>query len=123
MYIAILEDNEIKAILLKDAIQNQTGKHSNIFQFKTLKELKNNSKHKFDLIISDLHLPDSSGQETAAFLNNYGAKNARHVLIFSADHELGNELIKKNKQNFSQVKDFSSLSEAIDQVLFRLTTN
>ncbi len=117
MHIAILEDNEIKIILLKDAIETLVGKRSTILEYKTLTEFKNNRKHSFDLMISDLHLPDSSGKETAQFLSQYGLKIAKHIVIFSADHELGTSLIHAHTNRFSQVKDLSNLNLTLDKVL------
>lgn len=118
--IGILEDSLVKVETALWAIERVFGTQAEIYRYELLKHLKV-AHQKFDLLISDLNLPDSDSSETARFLLTEGWTLARMVLVASTDDETTDFIVSRGRghfESFYKPGNFSTqLMRARDRLL------
>lgn len=101
MKIAILEDDDMKALVANNAIEAVfPSACSSIKRFETLCELEQ-CHEKFNVLVSDLNLPDSPGSSTAEFLKKQCKTLADFIVIFSTDANLSEAISQTDLTQFS----------------------
>ncbi len=101
IHILLIEDNEIDAILIQDDLQQAMGDQISLIRTDRLDSaLELIQKHSFDLILSDLTLPDSDGITTINRLRENAASIPIAVLSFRNDDKLAIKAIKAGAQDY-----------------------
>lgn len=99
--ILVVEDNPGDYRLLQEYLKEGFLGDSDITQAKTLAEaLKATSAEKFDIILSDLGLPDSAGLDTLEKLFSHNPSVPIIVLTGFRDEEIGIKALEKNAQDY-----------------------
>lgn len=101
LHILLIEDNPGDAFLLKFYLEDSVLRSAKLTHAEHLSvALDLISKNEYDIIILDLHLPDSSGIETLQSV--LSAKKDAVVIVLTGlqDEELGVELVKMGAQDF-----------------------
>lgn len=120
--IAILEDSLVKVETALWAIERVFGSEAEIYRYELLKHLKM-ADQKFDLLISDLNLPDSDSSETARFLLTEGWTLARMVLVASTDDETTDFIVARGRGHFESFYKPGSFSKQLSRARDRLLNN
>ncbi len=99
--VLLLEDNPGDAFLLKFYLDESTSPKFNVMHAETLKAaLDMLAENTFDIIISDMNVPDSFGVDTIkAILSGYPG-NMLIVLTGLTDEEVGLETVRFGAQDF-----------------------
>lgn len=101
MKIAILEDDDMKALVANNAIEAVfPSACSSVRRFGTLCELEQ-CQERFNVLVSDLNLPDSPGTSTAEFLKTQCQGLADFIVIFSSDARLSKDISQTDQTRFS----------------------
>lgn len=99
--ILLIEDNESDAILVQNDLQRAMGDQVSVVHAERLSSaLQFLQEQSFDLILSDLTLPDSDGIETIDRLRNHAASIPIAVLSFRDDEKLAIRSIKAGAQDY-----------------------
>ena len=100
IHILLIEDNETDAILVQNDLQQAMGNQISLIRTERLDSaLELIQKHSFDLILSDLTLPDSDGITTINRLRENAASIPIAVLSFRDDDKLAIKVIKAGAQD------------------------
>ncbi|MDP1785938.1 response regulator [Nitrosomonas sp.] len=111
IHILLIEDNETDAILVQSDLQQAMGEQISVVHTERLDSaLRLIQQQSFDLILSDLTLPDSDGVATINRLRESAASIPIAVLSFRDDEKLAIKAIKAGAQDYL-VK--GSLSEGV----------
>jgi len=111
IHILLIEDNETDAILVQSDLQQAMGEQISVVHTERLDSaLQLIQQQSFDLILSDLTLPDSDGVATINRLRGSAASIPIAVLSFRDDEKLAIKAIKAGAQDYL-VK--GSLSEGV----------
>ncbi len=95
IHILLIEDNESDAILVQSDLQQAMGDQITLVHTERLDSaLQLIREHTFDLILSDLTLPDSDGIKTINQLRENAASIPIAVLSFRNDEKLAIKAIK-----------------------------
>ena len=101
LHILLIEDNESDAILVQNNLEQAMGDQITLTHVERLKSALNLlEKQSFDLILSDLTLPDSDGIETINHLRECAASIPIAVLSFRNDEKLAIKAIKAGAQDY-----------------------
>ncbi len=101
IHILLIEDNETDAILIQGDLQQAMGDQVTITHVERLSSaLELIHKKSFDLILSDLTLPDSDGIATINQLREHAASIPIAVLSFRDDEKLAIKTIKAGAQDY-----------------------
>lgn len=101
IHILLIEDNETDAILVKNDLQQAMGDQISLVHTERLDSaLELIQQHSFDLILSDLTLPDSDGITTINRLRENAASIPIAVLSFRNDDKLAIKAIKAGAQDY-----------------------
>jgi DNA-binding response OmpR family regulator len=99
--VLLLEDNPGDAFLLKFYLSESTNPVFNVSHAETLKgALDMMSESNFDIVISDMNLPDSFGVETIKTILTKFPGNMLIVLTGLTDEEVGLETVRYGAQDF-----------------------
>ncbi len=100
-HILLIEDNESDAILVQSDLQQAMGDQITLVHTERLSSaLKLIQEHTFDLILSDLTLPDSDGIKTINQLRENAASIPIAVLSYRNDEKLAIKAIKAGAQDY-----------------------
>ncbi|WP_370263135.1 hypothetical protein [Limnobacter sp.] len=88
-----LEDFEMHRFILESHLQRLLNNDAEVHYFRTMGQLKKTSRS-CHLLISDLHLPDSPGEQTAKYLLSICEHTP--VLVQSSDPILPDELAQRS---------------------------
>jgi CheY-like chemotaxis protein len=91
------DDQEVRAIL-KEHLINLGGLVAEVDSGK--KAFEQIKKHDFDVVISDLRLPNVSGKEYMDLIRSYGGKAPRTILMILFSDISSNEDKEKGKEGF-----------------------
>lgn len=106
-HLLVVEDNPGDFVLLENLLQMTPLTFSDIIHATSLKETITLTKNqKFDLILLDLSLPDSSGIETFIELNKKASETAIVVLSGFSDMEMMLEAISLGAQDYLMKGEF-----------------
>ena len=95
IHILLIEDNETDAILVQNDLQQAMGDQISLMHTERLDSaLELIQQHSFDLILSDLTLPDSDGITTINRLRENAASIPIAVLSFRNDDKLAIKAIR-----------------------------
>ena len=101
IHILLIEDNESDAILVQSDLQQAMGDQITLVHTERLDSaLQLIREHTFDLILSDLTLPDSDGIKTINQLRENAASIPIAVLSFRNDEKLAIKAIKAGAQDY-----------------------
>ena len=101
IHILLIEDNETDAILVQSDLQYAMGDQVTVTHVERLSSaLELIHKESFDLILSDLTLPDSDGIATINQLREHAASIPIAVLSFRDDEKLEIKAIKAGAQDY-----------------------
>ena len=101
IHILLIEDNETDAILVQSDLQQAMGDQVSVVHAERLSSaLQLIQEQSFDLILSDLTLPDSDGVETINHLRKHAASIPIAVLSFRDDEKLAIKSIKAGAQDY-----------------------
>ena len=101
IHILLIEDNETDAILVQSDLQLAMGDQTTVVHTERLSSaLELIHKQPFDLILSDLTLPDSDGITTINRLRESAASIPIAVLSFRNDEKLAIKAIKAGAQDY-----------------------
>ncbi|MBP6058130.1 MAG: response regulator [Nitrosomonas sp.] len=101
IHILLIEDNETDAILVQNDLQQAMGDQISLMHTERLDSaLELIQQHSFDLILSDLTLPDSDGITTINRLRENAASIPIAVLSFRNDDKLAIKAIKAGAQDY-----------------------
>lgn len=101
IHILLIEDNETDAILVQSDLQYAMGDQVTVTHVERLSSaLELIHKESFDLILSDLTLPDSDGITTINELRKHAASIPIAVLSFRDDEKLAIKAIKAGAQDY-----------------------
>lgn len=101
IHILLIEDNETDAILVQNDLQQAMGDRISLIHAERLDSaLELIQQHSFDLILSDLTLPDSDGITTINRLRENAASIPIAVLSFRNDDKLAIKAIKAGAQDY-----------------------
>jgi len=101
IHILLIEDNETDAILVQSELQQAIGDQITLIHTERLSSaLKLIHEYSFDLILSDLTLPDSDGIKTINLLRESAASIPIAVLSFRNDEKLAIKAIKAGAQDY-----------------------
>ncbi len=99
--ILLIEDNETDAFLVQSDLQRAMGDQISLVHVERLSSaLELLQQHSFDLILSDLTLPDSDGIATINRLREGAADIPIAVLSFRDDEKLAIKIIKAGAQDY-----------------------
>lgn len=99
--ILLIEDNETDAFLVQSDLQRAMGDQVSVVHTERLSSaLELIQQHSFDLILSDLTLPDSDGITTINRLREGAASIPIAVLSFRDDEKLAIKTIKAGAQDY-----------------------
>lgn len=99
--VLLLEDNPGDAFLIKFYLSESSAPLFNVLHAETVKgALDLLAEHKFDIIISDMNLPDSFGVDTIKSLLSKYPGNLLIVLTGLTDEEVGLETVRYGAQDF-----------------------
>ncbi|TXI18374.1 MAG: response regulator [Nitrosomonas sp.] len=99
--VLLIEDNETDAILVQNDLQQAMGDQVNVIHAERLNTaLELIQQHSFDLILSDLTLPDSDGIATIDCLRKNAASIPIAVLSFRDDEKLAIKTITAGAQDY-----------------------
>lgn len=99
--VLLLEDNPGDAFLIKFYLSESTAPVFNVMHAETVKgALDLLAENKFDIIISDMNLPDSFGVDTIKSLLSTYPGNLLIVLTGLTDEEVGLETVRYGAQDF-----------------------
>jgi PAS domain S-box-containing protein len=99
--VLIIEDNSLDLQRIKNYFSNMHGNKYNIVECSTLNNGVNLlNRQKFDAILLDLWLPDSTGLSTLETIRNAGVDLPIVVLTTENNDETGLELIKNGAQDY-----------------------
>lgn len=99
--ILLFEDNPGDANLIEEMLEEFADFPYELKNVETLEEgLKSLKEHQFDVILSDLRLPDSDGIET--FLNIHAINSQTPIIILTGinDEKTGIDAVKKGAQDY-----------------------
>lgn len=97
----LLEDNTGDAFLFKFYLGESTNPVFQVSHAETLKEALNLlAQEKFDIIVSDMNLPDSTGVDTIKTILQKYPGNMLIVLTGLTDEEVGLETVRYGAQDF-----------------------
>ncbi|MBX9896129.1 MAG: response regulator [Nitrosomonas sp.] len=101
IHILLIEDNETDAILVQSDLQQAMGDQVSVVHAERLSSaLQFIQEQSFDLILSDLTLPDSDGIETINRLRKQATSIPIAVLSFRDDEKLAIKSIKAGAQDY-----------------------
>lgn len=101
IHILLIEDNETDAILVQNDLYQAMGDQITLVHVERLSTaLKFIQEQSFDLILSDLTLPDSDGITTINRLREHAASIPIAVLSFRKDEKLALQVIKAGAQDY-----------------------
>lgn len=101
IHILLIEDNETDAILVQSDLQQAMGDQISVVHTDRLNSaLRLIQQQSFDLILSDLTLPDSAGIATINKLRESAASIPIAVLSFRDDEKLAIKTIKAGAQDY-----------------------
>ncbi|MBS0587551.1 MAG: response regulator [Proteobacteria bacterium] len=101
IHILLIEDNETDSLLVQNDLQQAMGDQITLVHTERLSSaLELIRQHSFDLILSDLTLPDSDGITTINQLREYAASIPIAVLSFRNDEKLAIKAIKAGAQDY-----------------------
>lgn len=101
IHILLIEDNETDAMLVQNDLQQAMGDQISLIHTERLDSaLELIQQHSFDLILSDLTLPDSDGISTINRLRENAASIPIAVLSFRNDDKLAIKAIKAGAQDY-----------------------
>lgn len=101
IHILLIEDNETDALLVRSELQQAMGDQITLVHTERLDSaLKLIHEHSFDLILSDLTLPDSDGINTINQLRDSAASIPIAVLSFRNDEKLAIKIIQAGAQDY-----------------------
>ena len=101
IHILLIEDNETDAILVQSDLQQAMGDQISVVHTERLDSaLQLIQQQSFDLILSDLTLPDSDGITTINRLRESAADTPIAVLSFRDDEKLAIKAIKAGAQDY-----------------------
>ncbi len=99
--VLLIEDNESDAVLVQNDLQQAMGDQISVIHTERLNSaLELLQKHSFDLILSDLTLPDSDGIATINLLRDKAASIPIAVLSFRNDEKLAIKTIAAGAQDY-----------------------
>lgn len=101
--IGILEDNSFKCAALKHVLSIVLSKNDSLEVFDSLGPLRlkvNEHTEPFDILISDLNLPDSGATQTAMFLEKEVSRLAKLILVNSSDLQTTEMLVNSDSMRF-----------------------
>lgn len=99
--ILLIEDNPGDAFLLKFYLEDSVLRNAVLTHAESLKSaLALISQTNYDIVILDLHLPDSNGIETLDAILDVNKDTVAIVLTGLQDEELGIQLVKMGAQDF-----------------------
>lgn len=99
--VLLLEDNEGDAFLIKFYLEESTNPAFKVNHATNIKDaLDFLSKDKFDLILSDMNLPDSFGMDTIKTILSKFPGNLIIVLTGLTDEDVGLETVRYGAQDF-----------------------
>lgn len=120
--ILLIEDNRGDAILIEAMLQEAEGEHWELLHVDHLREaLALSQRQSVDVILADLSLPDSSGLETVAVLQEQAPRTPIIVLTGSRDRELALQALQQGAQDYLVKDEVSApgLSKAIHYAIER----
>lgn len=101
IYILLIEDNETDAILVQTELQFAMGDQISLIHAERLNDaFLLIEQQSFDLILTDLWLPDSDGIDTINRLRGIAANIPIAVLSFRDDEKLAIQVIKAGAQDY-----------------------
>ena len=99
--ILLIEDNTLDARLIKEMLREITHFKSNLISVATLKGGSEQiQKNNFDIILLDLNLPDSSGQQTFQKIIDCSKELPVILITGNEDEELSLKLIMQGAQDY-----------------------
>jgi len=117
IHILIIEDNEFDALLIQHQLLQGLKKQIRLTQTNSVSEALSLIEHqRFDLILSDLNLPDSNGVDTVIKLKK-ATETPVAVLTISKDEQLAIQCINAGAQDYLE-KDILSESSLIRLVRY-----
>lgn len=119
IHVLMIEDNEFDALLIQHQLLHGLKKQIKLTQVKSLTEAFTliDQQH-FDLILSDLNLPDSAGVDTVIKLKK-ATDTPVAVLTISKDEKLAIQCINAGAQDYLE-KDVLSESSLIRLVRYSI---
>lgn len=101
IHILLLEDNETDAILVQTELKFAMGDQISLVHAERLSDASRLiEQQSFDLILTDLRLPDSDGIDTVNRLRSIAANIPIAVLSFRDDERLAIQVIKAGAQDY-----------------------
>ncbi|SEF90782.1 hybrid sensor histidine kinase/response regulator [Nitrosomonas ureae] len=101
IHILLIEDNETDAILVESDLQQAMGDQMTVTHVERLSSaIELIHKKSFDLILSDLTLPDSDGITTIKQLREHTVSTSIAALSFKDDEKLAIKAIKAGAQDY-----------------------
>ncbi|MER2512744.1 MAG: response regulator, partial [Nitrosomonas ureae] len=101
IHILLIEDNETDAILVESDLQQAMGDQMTVTHVERLSSaIELIHKKSFDLILSDLTLPDSDGITTIKQLREHTVSTSIAALSFRDDEKLAIKAIKAGAQDY-----------------------
>ena len=108
--ILLIEDNPGDRLIVSEHLKDAFGKHFQMDETNSLKSGCEKSKSGcYDVILLDIHLPDSEGIDTLKKLENVECDSPVIILTGAADDELASLSIEFGAQDFIQKKHLSPL--------------
>jgi PAS domain S-box-containing protein len=99
--ILIVEDNETDAFLLQETLKEVGSRNMELMVAARMSDaLRLLDEHRFDVILSDLSLPDSQGLDTFNRLHAHSAETPIILLTGLEDESLGLEAVRAGAQEY-----------------------
>jgi PAS domain S-box-containing protein len=99
--ILIVEDNETDALLLRDTLEESGSHHLDLTVAGQVRDaIRLLSETRFDVVLSDLSLPDSHGLETFTRLYTHAPETPIILLTGFEDESLGLEAVRAGAQEY-----------------------
>jgi len=99
--ILLFEDNPGDANLIEDMLEEFADFRYELKNVETLEEgLKLLKEHQYNVILSDLRLPDSDGIDTFLDIHATNSRVPIIILTFTSDEKIGIDAVKKGAQDY-----------------------
>ncbi len=119
--ILLIEDDKEDAFLLEELLSNGVDFLYSITHVTRLSEIEEKiSNTTFDIILSDMNLPDSSGMDTVVEVLNMFPATPVIVLTGNSDESIGLESLEKGAQDYI-IKGKVSTNELIKAIKFAIS--
>lgn len=106
--VLVLEDNLDFQCLLKIALVNHEAGYEIDFAETLGEACAKLGKHSYDVILTDLSVPDSDGMDTVARIRQMGSRAPVIVLTVNSDPLVEKEILTSGAQDFLVKRDFSN---------------